>query len=72
MRNVETTTRPELLTVKDLAAWLSMGQRTIWSHADSGKIPAPCRIGGSVRWRRAVIEEWLEQGCPPVRRKASR
>lgn len=29
-------------------------------------MPAPVRIGGLVRWRRADLEAWLAGGCKPL------
>lgn len=46
----------ELLTAKDVAAQLSLGVSTIWRQVKRGNLPAPIRIGGSTRWRRADIE----------------
>jgi len=51
----------ELLTVKDLAAALRLGKRTIWRMVSTGALPKPIRLGRSVRWRRATIERWLEE-----------
>jgi excisionase family DNA binding protein len=48
-----------LLTVRDLAAMLQVGTRTIYNLSAAGKLPAPLKIGGSVRWERVVIDTWL-------------
>jgi excisionase family DNA binding protein len=58
----------ELLTVGQVAALLSVGQRTVWRFRDSGRIPAPIALGGSVRWRRADLEQWISAGCPDCHR----
>lgn len=62
-KKMETTC--ELWTVKDLAASLKLGVRTIWRMLSTGSIPQPIRLGRSVRWRRATIEAWLaeREGC---------
>jgi predicted DNA-binding transcriptional regulator AlpA len=36
--------------------------------ADSGKLPAPIRIGSSVRWNADIIDEWIRNGCPACRK----
>jgi excisionase family DNA binding protein len=55
------------LNVKQLAQILSLSGRSIYRLVDAGKLPQPLHIGGAVRWRRSDIEQWLEQGCKPVR-----
>jgi predicted DNA-binding transcriptional regulator AlpA len=30
----------------------------------AGRLPAPLRIGGSVRWRAEEIRDWLDAGAP--------
>ena len=34
---------------------------------DSGKMPAPIKLGALIRFRRAEIEAWIAGGCKPVR-----
>ena len=55
---------PLLLSARDLAAMLRLGIRTIRAMDAAGKLPAPVRIGGSVRWRSEEIRAWLDAGCP--------
>ncbi len=57
----------ELLDVKALAQLGSFSTRHARRLADAGKMPAPIRFGGLVRWRRRDIEQWIADGCPPVR-----
>ncbi len=52
-----------LLSVKEMAAILSMSTRNIYRLSDEGRMPKPVRIGGSTRWRRADIEKWVADGC---------
>lgn len=61
---MQTTTDKELLTVKDVAAMLSVSQRQVWKLHASGRIPAPVRLGRSVRWAKNGIARWLELQCP--------
>jgi hypothetical protein len=35
--------------------------------ADAGRMPAPLKLGALVRWNRASIDAWIEQGCKPIR-----
>lgn len=54
----------KLLNVEAVAETLSLSKRTIFRLDSSGKIPAPVRINGSVRWRESDIERWISLGCP--------
>jgi len=47
------------LTVRQVAAMLHLGQRSVWKFATTGELPAPIRIGRSVRWDRSDIEVWI-------------
>ena len=58
------TTRPELLDARAVARLLDCSPRTVYRLADSGRIPAPVRLGGLVRWSRRGLEGWIEEGCP--------
>lgn len=58
------TAGPLVLSARDLAALLRLGLRTIRSMDAAGKLPAPVRVGGSVRWRLDEIRAWLDAGAP--------
>jgi excisionase family DNA binding protein len=60
---------PALLTADDVGRLLTCSRRTVYRLADSGRIPAPVRLGGLVRWSRKALDEWLTDGCPPCRRR---
>jgi len=55
---------PQLLSAKDLAAALSLSRRQVFRLNACGKLPAPVRIGGSVRWVGDEISQWILAGCP--------
>lgn len=57
---------PVLLTAEETALLVSVSTRTLWRLLSAGKFPRPVRVGGSTRWRRAEIEQWIGDGCPPV------
>lgn len=57
----------ELLDVKRTAKLMSCSERTVWRLSDSGKMPAPVRIGRLVRWQQRRLAAWLDQGCPAAR-----
>jgi excisionase family DNA binding protein len=58
----------ELLNVKQVAQLMSCGERTVHRMSDLGKMPAPVKIGGLVRWPRRVLVEWINAGCPVIRK----
>ena len=49
-----------LLTVKDVAQMLQLSTRTIFRLAETGSLPKPLKIGGSVRWQAETIKEYLK------------
>lgn len=56
----------ELLTIDEVAATLHVNRQSVrrWWYGKS--LPAPLKLGRSVRWRRQTIEQWLADGCPAV------
>lgn len=54
----------ELLSASDLAKMLSTTERTVRKWRVEGRLPAPRKIGTSVRWSRAEILAWIKKGCP--------
>lgn len=59
-----TSTPSHLLTAKALGQMLSLSKRQIFRLNSCGKIPAPIRIGGAVRWPAEEISAWLSAGAP--------
>lgn len=57
-----------LLSVGEVSKIVGVCERTIWRLKDSGRMPAPVKVGRSVRWRRADIESWIACGCPSANR----
>ncbi len=59
----------EILTVDEVAAWLKISKRHVYELAQprtqSGDLrehPLPCiRLGASVRFSKAAVEEWLQR-----------
>lgn len=60
-------TRGKLLSAEEVGKMLSLSHRQIFRLNSSGKIPAPIRIGGAVRWSAEVISAWLAAGAPDRR-----
>jgi excisionase family DNA binding protein len=53
-----------LLDVKQVAELLGLGERTVWSYAGSGKMPAPKHVGRRRLWSLRELEKWVDNGCP--------
>lgn len=61
------TTNPscQLLSAKELAKMLSLSKRQIHRLNSCHRLPAPIRIGGSIRWDlERDIKPWLATGAP--------
>ncbi|TBR44332.1 DNA-binding protein [Marinomonas agarivorans] len=48
-----------IMTVKEVATYLKVNQRTIYRMAISGKLPA-FRVGSSWRFKSSEIDAWIE------------
>ena len=64
MKSENTKSEIQLLTAKQLGARLSLSKRQVFRLNSCGKLPAPIRIGGSVRWAESTIAQWLRAGAP--------
>lgn len=51
--------KDELITIKEVADFLQIAEKTIYRMAAESKIPA-FKVGGSWRFKRGEIEKWLE------------
>jgi excisionase family DNA binding protein len=50
----------DILMIKDVAEYLKVTERTIYRLAAAKKIPA-FKVGGSWRFSRSDIDEWIKQ-----------
>jgi excisionase family DNA binding protein len=57
----------QLMTLRDLAAYLNLNQRTVLKLATDGALPG-ARLGAQWRFKRAVIDAWLGDQMLGVRR----
>jgi excisionase family DNA binding protein len=48
----------EILTLDEVAAYLKAGKRTVYRLAAGGEIPA-FKLGGTWRFRRSELDEWI-------------
>lgn len=62
--------QPELMKTRELVALLKVSEPTVRKLAREGKIPGRVRLGQrSIRYRRELVQRWLEAGCPGVVRE---
>jgi len=59
---------PVLIDAAEVAKMLGISPRSVWRLRSGGKIIEPLRVGGLVRWRRDQILDWIERGCPAVKK----
>ena len=52
------------ITPRQLAVMLQVSIRTLWRWRSAGRLPAPVRLGGAVRWRLDDVTRWIDEGCP--------
>jgi excisionase family DNA binding protein len=64
--------QPALVDADDVAKTLNCSRRTVRRLADSGRMPAPIRLGRLLRWDRRALLEWIAAGCPSCRSGRSR
>ncbi len=58
----------DLLDVRAVAALLGgCSTRHVFRLADAGRMPQPIKLGSLVRWRRAELDRWISEGCPPTK-----
>lgn len=55
---------PALMTIRELAAFLSRSEASIRRDDRDGRIPSPVALGGSRRWRSGEVRAWVRAGCP--------
>ena len=51
-------TEGEILTLDEVAAYLKAGKRTVYRLAAEGRLPA-FKLGGTWRFRRSDLDEWI-------------
>lgn len=60
---------PELLwDHQQTAAALGISKRCLQYWAAGNRVPGFVLMNGRPRWQRAVIEQWIQAGCPEVRK----
>ena len=49
----------EILTLKEVAKYLKLAEKTAYRFAAEGKLPS-FKVGGSWRFKRTDVENWIE------------
>jgi predicted DNA-binding transcriptional regulator AlpA len=59
----------ELLDAEAAAALIGVSRATWDRMRSGGLVPAPVKLnrGSIIRWRRAELAKWIEDGCPACR-----
>lgn len=50
----------EMMTLRELAAYLKMPEKTLYRLAAEGKVPG-FKVGASWRFRRSEIDKWIKR-----------
>ena len=50
----------DIMTIREVAEYLKLTEKTAYRHAADGKIPC-FKIGGAWRFRRGEIDKWIER-----------
>ena len=50
----------QILTLKEVAAYLKLAEKTAYKLAAEGKLPG-FKVGGSWRFKREDVENWIEE-----------
>lgn len=64
MKKCEANVEQLLVGIDGLATMIGLATRTARRKAACGQLPLPVKIGGTARWRRQEIEDWVLAGCP--------
>ncbi|HYG75392.1 MAG TPA: helix-turn-helix domain-containing protein [Planctomycetota bacterium] len=59
---VESKALPEIMTIEEAAAYLRMHPQVLYRHVRQGTVPAS-RVGRTIRFKKSVLDEFLEQGA---------
>ncbi|MEM9470005.1 MAG: helix-turn-helix domain-containing protein [Pseudomonadota bacterium] len=50
----------EILTIKELASYLKMAEKTLYRLASNGDVPG-FKVGGAWRFRKSEIDKWINK-----------
>ena len=61
-----------LIAAEAVGSRIGCSERTVYRLADAGAMPWGVKVGGLRRWDAQQIDEWIANGCPVVRKPATR
>ena len=50
----------DIMTIKELAAYLKVAEKTLYRLASNGDLPG-FKIGGSWRFRKSEMDKWIDK-----------
>lgn len=50
----------EIMTIKEVAKYLKMNEKTIYNLIKKKEIPA-FKVGGNWRFKKSIIDKWIEE-----------
>lgn len=50
----------DIMTIREVADFLRLAEKTAYRYAAEGKIPG-FKVGGAWRFRRSMIEQWIKE-----------
>ncbi len=57
---MQTEMQTDIMTIREVADYLKLTEKTAYRLAAEGKIPG-FKVGGSWRFRKSEIDTWIEQ-----------
>ena len=57
---MQTKMQTDIMTIREVAAYLKLTEKTAYRLSAEGKIPG-FKVGGSWRFRRSEIEGWIDK-----------
>ena len=61
-----------LLNVKEVSKLIGLSERTVWKMSACGELPAPIRIGRSVRWPKGMLEQFITERQEDAQKQLSK
>ena len=60
MKSNKTLDLTEVLTIRELATYLKMAEKTLYRLTAQGKIPG-FKVGGAWRFRKTEVDRWIKE-----------
>ena len=57
---IKTMPNEEIMTIKEVAEYLKIAEKTAYRFASDGKIPA-FRVGSAWRFKKSEIDAWIKE-----------